>query len=179
MEIGIPTAEYVLPFFVEDASTDLQQKVRSSLRPLHLLLFGHAPTYHLVDCRLHEASADPLTVAVALAVVRNRTAIAFDVSAEFLNRFKQFPRGLLLALERCALQIHFYELQMSESLEHVAVLQIPLDALEGIQHLRAQRLLVFLFSDRLRQAFGGLSQDCQSHGYVEPVEQMLGLRIQV
>jgi len=84
--MGIPTAEYVLPFFVEDASTDLQQQVRSSLRPLHLLLLGHALTYHLVDCRLHEASADPLTVTVAFAVVRNKTAIAFDVCAELLNR---------------------------------------------------------------------------------------------
>jgi hypothetical protein len=80
-EIEIPTAEYVLPFFVEDASTDLQQQVRSSLCPLHLLLLGHALTYHLVDCRFHEASADSLTVTVTLAVVRNKTATAFDVSA--------------------------------------------------------------------------------------------------
>jgi hypothetical protein len=41
-EIGIPKAQYALPFFVEDASTDLQQQVRSSLRPLHLLLPGYA-----------------------------------------------------------------------------------------------------------------------------------------
>ena len=37
--------------------------------------------------------------------------------------------------------------------------------------------LVFTFSDRLRQAFGSLTQDCQPHSYVKPVEQMLGLRI--
>ena len=39
-EIEIPTAEYVLPFFVEDAGPDLQQQVRSSLHPVHLLLLG-------------------------------------------------------------------------------------------------------------------------------------------
>jgi hypothetical protein len=37
--------------------------------------------------------------------------------------------------------------------------------------------LFFAFSDRLRQAFGSLNQDCQPHGHMEPVEQMLGLGI--
>ena len=55
------------PILREDASTNLQQQVRSALRPLHLLLLGHALTYHLVDCRFHEASADSFTVMVTLA----------------------------------------------------------------------------------------------------------------
>jgi hypothetical protein len=111
----------------------------------------------LVDRRFHEASADSLTVTVTLAVVRNKTTIAFDICAEFLNGFEQFPRGLILPLECCALQIHLHELEVSESLKHVAVPQVPLDVLERLQHLRAQRLLVFAFSGRFGQAFGGLS----------------------
>jgi hypothetical protein len=60
----------------------------------------------LIDCRFHEAGADSLTVAVTLAVIRNEAAIALNVRGEFLNRFEQLARGLLLVLEFCALQIH-------------------------------------------------------------------------
>ena len=66
---------------------------------------------------------------------------------------------------------------MLESLKHIAMPQKPRDAFERLEHLRAQQLLFLPFSDRLRQAFGGLNQDCQPHGHVEPVKQMLGLRI--
>ena len=109
-EIGIPTAEYVLPFFVEDASTDLQQEVRSSLHCICCLL-----AMRLLTTWLIADSTKPVlilsAVTVAFAVVRNKTAIAFDVCAEFLNRFEQLARGLLLVLECCALQIHLHKLQ--------------------------------------------------------------------
>jgi hypothetical protein len=59
----------------------------------------------LIERRFHEPRADSLTVAVTLAVIRNEAEIALNVRGEFLNRFEQPSRGLLLVLECCALQI--------------------------------------------------------------------------
>ena len=56
------------------------------MTPAHLLLFHHASAHDLIHCRFHKRGANPLAIAVALAVIGNEGAIAIDERVEFLHR---------------------------------------------------------------------------------------------
>ena len=78
-EIRIPAPEGVLPFFVEYAGSYLQEEMRSTLAPSHLLFLHHPFAHDLIDRRLDETGSDPFPVATALPVVRHELLIALDV----------------------------------------------------------------------------------------------------
>ena len=126
----MPIAKCIFQRAIENVKPNVEEMLHGEPIPSHLLLLYEPFTDDLIDCRFHEARADSLTVTVTLAVIWNKAAIALDVRAEFLNRFEQLVLGLPMVLECCALQIHLHKLQVSESLKHIAVPQIPLDALE-------------------------------------------------
>src|SRR5215510_1117632 len=85
----IPRAERGLPFAVQHARANLQQKMGTPLAPPHLLLLDHPLTDHLVHCGFDKACADALTVAIALAIVRNEVGVILDVRVELLHGFQQ------------------------------------------------------------------------------------------
>ena len=74
----IPPAQDILPVTIEHTRANLQHQVGPSMAPAHLLFLPHAPAHHLVRRRFHKPRADPLTVAVALAIVGNECLIALD-----------------------------------------------------------------------------------------------------
>ena len=69
-EAGVPAAEVVGEVVIEHPGTDLEEQVRTTWAPAHLLFFDHAFADDLVDRGLDECGGDDLTGPTALAVVR-------------------------------------------------------------------------------------------------------------
>src|SRR6202030_2327705 len=136
----------------------------------------HAPTLSLKIANRRKRSFPRCDSA---PVVRYELLVALDVGVKFLNAFQQFLRVLVLALEGRCVQIHFQALQLIQGLKHIAVPQVPLDPLQILDHARAQLVLIFPFTDALRQSLGSLVQYCQSHRQMKPVQQVFSLRIQI
>src|SRR5271165_24641 len=78
-EVRIPAPEGVLPLLVEYAGSYLQEEMRSTLAPSHLLFLHHSLAHYLIDRRLDETGSDPFAVAIALPVVRYELLVALDV----------------------------------------------------------------------------------------------------
>src|SRR3954447_17599098 len=93
-EPRIPLAECCLQVVIDDLGPGLQQQVRPSCRPLHLLLLHHSLANHLVYRRLDKRRADRLAVPVAFTEVWNELLIVTDVSLEFTDALGQLPRGV-------------------------------------------------------------------------------------
>src|SRR3989442_3622786 len=107
-EPRIPLAERRLPFTVQHAGADLQQQVSPPLAPSHLLLLHHTLAHHVVHRRLDKAGADALAGAIALAIVRDETAITFDIRGKFLHCLAQLPCGGVVALVGGGFEIAFH-----------------------------------------------------------------------
>ncbi len=71
-EAGVPAAEVVGEFVVENPGADLDEQVRSGRCPSHLLPFHHAFADDLVHGRLDERGGDGLAGPVPLPVVGDR-----------------------------------------------------------------------------------------------------------
>src|ERR1700675_661962 len=57
-EVRIPAPEGVLPLPVEYAGSYLQEEMRSTLAPSHLLFLHHSLAHYLIDRRLDETGSD-------------------------------------------------------------------------------------------------------------------------
>ena len=66
-EVRIPAPEGVLPLLVEYAGSYLQEEMRSTLAPSHLLFLHHSLAHYLIDRRLDETGSDPFPAAIALS----------------------------------------------------------------------------------------------------------------
>jgi hypothetical protein len=88
-EVRIPAPEGVLPLLVEYAGSYLQEEMRSTLAPSHLLFLHHSLAHYLIDRRLDETGSDPFPVAIALPVVR--------YEPNFLSSLANLPRNRRLA----------------------------------------------------------------------------------
>ena len=141
-----------------------------TFRPLHLLFLTEAHTDDLIDGRFHKAGADAFPVTVALAIVRNETLIILDIGLELLNGFEQFSSRI---------QFHLDRLHDLQRLVDVAVPQKPFEAFEFPHHRVTQRVVLLLIPNLVRQAFDRLLEHRQTHGYMEPISQMLGLRAHI
>ena len=64
------------------------------LRPLHLLLFGKALTYDLIDRRFHKARRNRLLIAPTFAVIRNECLVGNDIRVELVERFSELLTAL-------------------------------------------------------------------------------------
>src|SRR5712691_3997793 len=142
-EPRIPLAERGLPFPIQHPGADLQQQISTPLTPPHLLLFHHPLAHYVVHRGFHKARTDPLAVAVALAVVRDETAIALDVGGKLLYGFAEFLRRGVVALPDGRLQIAFHQPQLLQCSEDVAMPEKPLDAFQFPHHVASQRECFF------------------------------------
>ena len=75
-EVRIPAPEGVLPLLVEHAGSYLQEEMRSTLAPSHLLFLHHSLAHDLIDRRLDETGSDPFPVAIALPIIRHELLVA-------------------------------------------------------------------------------------------------------
>ncbi len=110
-------------------------KMGAPLAPLHLLFLHHALAHHLVHRRFHKARADPLAVAVALAVVRDEAGIVLDVRVELLHRFAQFPCCAIVARRRPRPRGRPRRTASPARLEHIAMPQKPFEPFELPHHI--------------------------------------------
>src|ERR1035437_4424135 len=91
-ELWVPTPEDSFQFVVEDLGPCLEQEMRSTEGPLHLLLLNEPSADHLVNRRLNECRADPFALSPSLAEVRNEVAVVLDVDLEFGHPVGNFRR---------------------------------------------------------------------------------------
>src|SRR5262245_10668505 len=147
--------------------------------PLHLLFLGHPLAYNLIHGRLDKTRADPFSISITFAIVRNESPVSVDVGMEFLDRLAKFPCRFVPALEDCRLQIHLDELQLFEGLKDIPMPEIPFAALDQFQYCLSEIMFLLTFADFYRQAFGGLIQHCEPHRKMKPIEQMFGFRAQI
>ncbi|OYR24891.1 hypothetical protein CEV33_4630 [Brucella grignonensis] len=89
---------------IEGLCSGLQQQMRASLAPLHLLLFGEALADDGVDGGLDEGKGYPLSGSVALAVIDQAGIVGSDVRLEFADRRQEFPHVLIIGLTHSASQ---------------------------------------------------------------------------
>jgi len=91
--------ESVLPLFIEHPGPYLQQKVRPTLTPAHLLLLHHPFAHHLIDRRLDEPRSDLFPVAIAFPIIWDEGLVTLDVTVQVLDAFQEFLGAVVLALE--------------------------------------------------------------------------------
>ena len=85
VELGIPLLEHRLQLAIQDLGAGLQQEMRSSRCPLHLLLLDKAAADHLVDPGLHKRGADGFSLPVAFSKVRDELLVVADVGVELIQ----------------------------------------------------------------------------------------------
>ncbi|MER9594094.1 hypothetical protein [Mesorhizobium sp. M0244] len=150
---------------VEDAGSQLHEKVNAARRPMHLLLLGETLRNHLVDSRLDEGGRNHLAIAVPLGVIRNEIGVVADVAAELLQISPQLAYlwwWVADQIEAIAESLN----QLKRSAD-VAVPQIVPHAFEGRDSRRR------CGAERRWQAAGHLLERCNAHGDGEIVENML------
>ena len=91
-QAGIPFLKERPERAVEGASSRLQQKVRTALRPLHLLALGEVLTDDGVHRRFRQARRDTLAGPEALAVVDQASRVRPDIDGEFVDRLANLCR---------------------------------------------------------------------------------------
>jgi hypothetical protein len=99
------------------------------------------------------------------------------ICVELVEGLDQLPSGLVqlfLIVER-----QFQFLNFFNGPQHVPMPQEVLDALQQPLAIGPQLLLFITIADLFRQAFCMLPHDGQPHGDVEPVQNVLGLGVQV
>src|SRR5262245_11649281 len=145
----IPRAERGLPFAVQHARAHLQQEMHTPLTPPHLLLLDHPLTDHLVHCGFDKACADALTVAIALAIVRNEVGVILNVRVELLHGFQQLSGcGILTDSDR-DFEIALDGLHDLEGLVHIPMPQEPFEPFEFLADGRTDRVGHLLVAGRL------------------------------
>src|SRR5262249_16201941 len=68
-EQRVPSPKDFFEFVIQDFGSGLQEEVRASQRPVHLLQLDEASAHHLVDRRFDERRADRFTLPVPLAEI--------------------------------------------------------------------------------------------------------------
>jgi hypothetical protein len=87
---------------IQDGSPHLQEVMRMSQSPRHLLLFHKPLADHLVDRRLDEARRDRLAMAVAVPVIHDKVLVVVEVADELL---KFGPRRQKMACHPSAMKV--------------------------------------------------------------------------
>src|SRR5262249_32095366 len=149
-EVGIPSTEGFLPLPIQHSGSNLQQEMSSPPTPLHLLFLGHPLAYNLIHGRLDKTRADPFSISITFAIVRNESPVSVDVGMEFLNRLAQFPCRFVPVLEDCRFQIHLNELQLFESLKDIAMPEIPFAALDQFQRRLSELMFLVPIKNSIR-----------------------------
>ena len=167
-QILVPLGERCPQRAVEHPRPRLQQQVRASRRPLHLLPFGEALADHEVDRGLDKRRGDPLAVAMPLSVVRDRAGIVGEVGAELGRGAREPLQARIVAGQ--VVEVIGQPLGPKQGLTDVAIPEIPFDPLElDLGFVRLLGVMVL-------QALGVLSEHGQAHGQMEPIKNMLGAR---
>jgi hypothetical protein len=81
--IAAPLSEGIVQFVIEDFRSRLEQKMRTTERPLHLLLLYEPPADHLIDGGFYESRADGFALASSLTEVGNELAVVADIRLGF------------------------------------------------------------------------------------------------
>ena len=89
-EVRIPVTKGIFQAFI----AHLKHQMCTFLRPLHLLLFGKALTYDLIDRRFDKARRNRLLIAPTFAVIRNERLVHHDVCVELVERFSELLTAL-------------------------------------------------------------------------------------
>ena len=112
--------------------------MRSPLSPPHLLLLLHPFADDLVNGQFHKTCADPLTVTVPLAVIRDVGLMAIDIiGGELLHYLVQLAgRGIAMLVDR-AFEVERDHPQHLRSLKHVAMPEESPDTFQLPDHLVA------------------------------------------
>ncbi len=82
---------------VEDGRANLQHAMRAFERPLHLLLFDHAPGDKGIDSGLSERRSDPAPRSISSSIIDNRGLVLTDAGEESLRQLPYAP-GAQVAL---------------------------------------------------------------------------------
>jgi len=101
-------------------------------RPLHLLTFREALGDDLVDRRFDEPRRDPLSVAVALAVVGDQLAVVLDVGLKLLNGALQLHKLWVRVLK--VPDEHLCDVELPQRLVDVPMPEVPFDANQGLKN---------------------------------------------
>src|SRR6478672_7860322 len=67
---------------LQDLGPSLQQQMRATLRPVHLLLLHEASAHDLIDRRFDKCRADPFAVSVPLAEIWDELLVVANVGLE-------------------------------------------------------------------------------------------------
>jgi hypothetical protein len=110
---------------VECPDPNLQQQMRTSFGPFHLLPVAEALARYLVDHRLHEARRDRLAVTPPLTIVRNEGAIPVNLRVEFLDRFQKLAYPTIAGVDRDRIEVHLDQLDLLQCLIYIAVPEEP------------------------------------------------------
>src|SRR5260221_1009636 len=108
---------------------------------------------------------------ITVTVIGNKCSVGTDVGLEFSNDLQQLP--LLLAVV-CDVQSEFKIVHDLQRLVNISMPGVPFEAFEFFFDFGAQIRLVIGID-----ALGHRTNQRQLHRDVEPVEKMLGLRVQV
>jgi hypothetical protein len=170
-KIWVPPSEDRSHLVIERLDPRLEQQMSALAWPLHWLLPTEALAHDPIDWGFDKPGRNRLAIAPPLPMVRNEPAISLDTGAKLLNRF-----GKLLEFGIDVFKIvkqGINTLDLVEALIDVVIPQGPLEPLEFLLNLSAQRLIA------VYQAFGILAKHCETYRYIEPIQDMLCLRVEI
>ncbi len=143
----------------------------TALGPSHLLSLDKSLTQNLVDGRLNKGRGNGFSMPITVAVIGNKGSVGANVGPEFSNDLQQLPLLLAVVFD---VQSEFQIVHDLQRLVNISMPEIPFEAFEFFFDFGAQIRLVICID-----ALGHLTHHRQPHRDVEPVQKMLGLRVQV
>ena len=168
LQSWIPLLELPPEGTVEDSRPGLQHELRTGPRPPHLLTLAKTFAHHRVDGALHKPGGDTFAVTPPFGIVGNHPRVVADVDLELAGSLSERLHARVVGLEAFQPVEEFVD--HTQAAAEVTVPQVTLDAAqETVRGVRVIRIV-------MAQSLDVLAHDGDSHGDVEPVEQVLGGR---
>jgi hypothetical protein len=160
---------------IERPGANLEQQVRCFRLPSHLLLLHESAADHLIDGGFGNRGGNRLGVSAAIAIVGNQVAIGFKIVIELIERanelatFGTFRNTVVVldSLDQCV--------DTLQALVDVTVPEIPLRAVQEALRVITGIIRICIGN---RDTFRHLLQHRKSHGDMEPIDDVLGPRMQ-
>jgi hypothetical protein len=170
LQAWVPALHNRSKLVVDNARTKLEDVVAAALGPPHLLFFDESTADDLIDGRLGERRRDQFFCPISFAVIGNEIPICADVADELSEFSAQLSRVLT---GHCGCLRKFFA-EFFGSLQgaiDLAMPDVPLHALQeiGKHGGPASHSAVVQTGDQV-------SHHRQTHGYMEPIQDVLGVR---
>ena len=164
-QTGVPVLECGMQRAIQGPGPRLQNQMSPTSAPLHLLLLSKTFAVHRIHRRLDKGGGDPLARPIPLAIVDQAILIAGDVDLELPHGDPELAQIGIATVE--GFEVKKRIIDGLPSTIGVAVPEEPLDPAQLINRLRPGLLVM------VHQSLGELAENCDPHGDVEPVEDVL------